>query len=104
MPIYDYKCEKCENIQEEFRPISEYKCNSLCEKCGALAKRIITGGVIKSGEGSPRWSKAFGINPQQIPKMKKKHPDDVYRSDGAMLVKNPKHEKELCKRFGMDRY
>ena len=38
MPFYDYKCEKCENITEEFLPIAERKRpeQQKCAACGAL--------------------------------------------------------------------
>jgi putative FmdB family regulatory protein len=32
MPTYNYQCEKCENIQEEFHRMSE-KPEIICNKC-----------------------------------------------------------------------
>jgi putative FmdB family regulatory protein len=52
MPHYDYKCEKCGNIFEEFQTITE-KHVEKCPKCGGNVKRLIGGGggIIFKGTG-----------------------------------------------------
>jgi putative FmdB family regulatory protein len=52
MPHYDYKCEKCGNIFEEFQTITE-KHVEKCPKCGGGVKRMIGGGggIIFKGSG-----------------------------------------------------
>lgn len=43
MPNYDYKCEKCENIQEEYHKMSESP-KIKCKKCGSKnMKKVLTG-------------------------------------------------------------
>jgi putative FmdB family regulatory protein len=41
MPAYDYKCTKCENIQEERHGMSE-KPRIKCVKCGGKCQKAIT--------------------------------------------------------------
>jgi len=52
MAIYDYLCSKCEHKQEEIHSIKEDPIIK-CKKCGAVMKRIITGGtgIIFKGGG-----------------------------------------------------
>jgi putative FmdB family regulatory protein len=51
MPVYEYTCPECRSVFEEWRKISETTENTLCPKCGAMARRIIsnTAFVLKGG-------------------------------------------------------
>jgi putative FmdB family regulatory protein len=56
MPFYDYTCEACGEVWEEFQPITATP-HTLCPVCGAeKAKRLISnpGGFKLSGDG---WAK-----------------------------------------------
>lgn len=51
MPIYEYKCTKCGHVSEV---IAGFSANGTrkCEKCGALAKRLISASqVVFHGNG-----------------------------------------------------
>ena len=53
MPTYDYKCEACEHVWDEFQPITS-KPTKKCPECGKLkAKRQIGAGagIIFKGSG-----------------------------------------------------
>lgn len=52
MPHYDYQCEKCGHIFEEFQTITE-KHVEKCPECQGKVKRLIGGGggVIFKGSG-----------------------------------------------------
>ena len=52
MPTYEYKCEKCKNEFEEFQSMSSEP-KTICPKCGAEAKRMISlnSGIIFKGKG-----------------------------------------------------
>lgn len=41
MPIYDYRCKKCNNIQEELRAFSNNS-KVKCSKCSSVCERIIS--------------------------------------------------------------
>ena len=101
MPLFDYRCEKCQSIEEKLLP--KVQPSVPCKVCGAVAKRMFSvGRGSRSGEGRTIWSRSMGINPDQIPEMKKRFPDDNYRpSDGAMEINGYKHQKKIAQRLGM---
>jgi len=43
MPTYEYKCQECEKVFEEFQLITEPPI-SKCKFCGGEVKRLISGG------------------------------------------------------------
>jgi len=51
MPIYEFKCEKCQLITSELLSIKSKKKQLTCEFCGRTAKRImsVTGGIDVKG-------------------------------------------------------
>ena len=104
MPMYDFKCEisECNHIIEELFPMSDCPSYILCSECGNRAYRIISSGSRKHAESSEMWSKAFGINPDQITEMKRRFPDDEYHPvTGAMKIKGYQHQQKVAKRLGM---
>jgi putative FmdB family regulatory protein len=58
MPRYDYKCTKCDKVEEHIHPMSD---NPLikCSECNAEMKRIIShniaGFAIKGGSEAIHW-------------------------------------------------
>lgn len=52
MPIYEYKCEKCNKVFEELKSVSEDYKNTICE-CGNKAYKIISSNTsfILKGKG-----------------------------------------------------
>lgn len=54
MPVYEYQCEKCENIYEEQRKISEYKhpfycaCDGNKNECKLIINSALS---IRKGAG-----------------------------------------------------
>lgn len=57
MPTYDYQCQKCGNIQEEFHSISQSP-EIKCKECNELCKKIFAGSTnfILKGDGFPSTS------------------------------------------------
>ena len=46
--LYDYKCQDCENVQEEMHPMSGPKYKITCEECGSdKMKKVISASYIK---------------------------------------------------------
>ena len=45
MPIFDFKCTKCNNISEDYLP-SHNNSNPKCVKCGETTKRMLSGFAI----------------------------------------------------------
>lgn len=52
MPHYDYQCEKCGKVFEEFHKMSEQP-ELKCPSCGGKPKRMIGGGagIVFKGSG-----------------------------------------------------
>ena len=51
MPIYEYKCPKCQKVFEEWLKVSEVHESAACPACGAESRHIIsnTAFVLKGG-------------------------------------------------------
>lgn len=49
MPLYEFECEKCKNIQEEL-VFSKKEEKTSCDKCGGNLKKIISrpNGYVKN--------------------------------------------------------
>lgn len=60
MAVYDYKCDKCDNVQEEMHSIKETP-EIKCEKCQSNMTRCISGGTgfILKGDGFYSTSQRF---------------------------------------------
>ena len=41
MPTYEYECEKCSIVVEEFKPMNKIEEHPKCPKCGGDTKRIL---------------------------------------------------------------
>lgn len=97
MPLFDYKCEKCNEVQEFFlkNARKSVQCN-----CGGVAKRIYT--VRAMALDTPIWSKAMGVAPEQIEEMNRIYPDHVYHpKTGDLRVMNARHRDKLAHQLGM---
>jgi len=55
MPLYDFKCQKCENQFELFMSISHPRTAVACPECGAWAKRVIVLGHGGFQSENPTW-------------------------------------------------
>lgn len=96
-----FTCKMCK-FEEEYEDAP-----AKCPECGLTFYRITflkePGAKSKSrwGANHPRWSWSLGINRQDIPTMKKKHPDRTYHSiTGQLLIENRKHKKQMMKEHG----
>jgi putative FmdB family regulatory protein len=55
MPLYDYECSKCDNVQEEFFKVKDKPLWVRCKKCGNMAAPVIMvghGGIFRE---EPVW-------------------------------------------------
>ena len=52
MPTYDYKCPKCDKVQERFHGMNEIP-TVICEQCPAVMIRMVGAGsgIIFKGDG-----------------------------------------------------
>ncbi len=40
--LYEYKCKKCDHVQEDFRRVNERNNPAVCEKCGGESEHIMS--------------------------------------------------------------
>ena len=60
MPIYEYKCDKCDLVFSELRKISERKAPIACPKCGGEAQVIVS--MFAQSSGSSQDSNIGACN------------------------------------------
>jgi len=54
MPVYEFRCKKCEAISDEIRSVSKRNDPSFCPQCGEQTSRWIPTGTQFVLKG-PRW-------------------------------------------------
>lgn len=77
MPIYDFKCNKCSHVFEQFRKFSDKEPE--CEKCGAPTKRQLccpkASGILGDTPGHNfKWNRNHKSLRANVESMKK----DIY--------------------------
>lgn len=99
MPIYEYRCDKCDSTEEIFqhkcKPRKQVKC-----ACGNMMRRIFSR-VNTDLKENRRWSWAMGVNENQIAQARKLYPNSVYNEKGQLLIKSRKHKLQELKKRGM---
>jgi len=106
MTTYTFTCS-CSHTQEVIRPMSESDLPVLCDKCGFVMHRNYKADFGKQHHGDtwPMASYAAGVNPKQIPEMRKfdrEHEVPTeYTSDGDPVFTGPKHRKKYCETHGL---
>ncbi len=53
MPLYEYKCTKCDNTFEQVLSLENYDKKQDCPKCGQKSKKLISLGGIQ--DDHPVW-------------------------------------------------
>lgn len=46
MPLYDYRCSKCSNVDEHFKKYTNATDNEVCSKCGGSSSRQLSAPAI----------------------------------------------------------
>jgi len=79
MPIYEYKCNKCDRINEVWQKLSDLPLNK-CELCGGAVKKIISQNTFHlKGSGwyvTDYASKSSGDKPAKKEQKEKTAKDD----------------------------
>lgn len=100
MPIYVYKCE-CGNTIEDFLSTYNPKKTAVCANCGKNANRSFSSERKNTDlVNNERWSESMGVMPEQVPEAMTTFPGSTYDSEGRLLIKNRKHKLFEAKRRG----
>ncbi len=98
MPIYNFVCEDCDNIVQEFFNRSDEKTPPICECSG---KMEITFRAMNSlgGGHKERVSTALGVHVSQIQdgSVFKVHPGARFNHNGDMILKDLGEQKKRLK-------
>jgi len=78
MPLYDYRCKRCDHEFEEVAKIKD-RYEVSCPKCSGGVTLLITGS--KKDWFRPHWNENF--------------------DDQPVFVKSKGHYRELCKKYGV---
>jgi putative FmdB family regulatory protein len=81
MPLYEYECEQCHEVHFHIRPISEWREDSKCPKCGSHARKIIS-----SSSDRREWEPYVDEN----------------LGDEPVMVESRSHRKQLLKERGLE--
>ena len=95
MPIYRWKCEKCNIVAEELRSMRERNDECLCS-CGEGMGRDYTIGRTNQPANCERISTALGVHISQIEsgEVYKVHPGAKFTPDGYMILENRQEQKK----------
>jgi putative FmdB family regulatory protein len=93
MPLYEYRCEKCEEISETIQKFSDAPLTT-CEACGGKLERLLSASAIKF-KGSGWYVNDYGkTNGQSAgnkePSEKPKKKEAVESSDSKSTSKTEK--------------
>jgi len=103
IPIYEYQCVSCKQITEKFESFRSNSKGTKCEKCGQLAKRIISLPSTNCKD-SIRYSVSMGIDPSQIKEAERIYPGSRYTPDGRLIIHHRKEKLERMKQRNYEEY
>ena len=79
MPLYDYKCDGCDVITEQFgKPVEP---RHLCAKCGAPMRRLISTNYSVHGDLEPYLD--YEMSSKPVPIKSKKHRERMMKKHGV---------------------
>lgn len=111
MPLYTYRCDKCGLVFEYIECIVKRNDAQVCPGCNGPASRDFEHECQKRShvnEDHPRYSKAMGVNPEQIAEAEKNFPGSEYMKSGPnagdLIIKNRQHKLYEMKRRGLEEY
>lgn len=110
MPMYGYRCRKCDTVFRDLNTISKRDDPVDCEVvgCSGTADRDMDAELSLSRGRSPkwvteneRWSRSMGVPPKQVAEFRKRFPHSTYNDKGDLLVKDRKDKLRQMKERDM---
>jgi len=88
VPTYDFRCEDCKVVFEEFfktiKKADRERSKIRCPDCGGLTKRLISGGIGVKFIGPGFYATDYGVN-DRIMRHIEKDPENKGDGSGRML-------------------
>lgn len=105
MPIYQYVCQRCSSVDDEFRQVGKRDEIRPClnASCLGYRHRDIVASMrphTELGYQVPILSDALGIHPDQIPEAKKRFPHHEFHPDGRMILSSHSERNKVMKELG----
>lgn len=108
MPLYTYFCNWCVHKELILRPEAERNDPARCPKCGLRMHHDVVADARARTAGISRdWnlhSDAAAVHPSQIEEMRREHPDHHFDSDGRMVFRSLRHQRQCLADIGMVNY
>jgi len=100
MPVYEYKCTKCEARRDITKPVAELDRQEWCVECTQRMKRQVSIPRVHSDSyHKPIHSDALAIHPSQREEHMKKYPDVKLDNENRPILDSyKKHDEYLEKR------
>ena len=99
LPIYSYRCEKCNEDKEQYACGADYEKPIPCE-CGGTMRRTISMPGTDMVENI-RYSSSMGCNPNKIQENMRKYPGSNYTPDGKLIVRSRNDKLKKLKQRGL---
>ena len=107
MPIYCYRCPRCDATYETIKPMSQSDETEECWQCAATMERDMSaeGGAAPVGceNANTFWSDSLAINPDQIPEHRRLFPDIPVDSGGRPGFTSHKQRERYIEVCGFEK-
>lgn len=119
MPRYEYVCSRCDHREDQVRTVAARDEVRQCTACAPERELLKAAGVAPmpaymrrdavasmqphtdTGYQSPLLSNSAGINPEQIPEMRRRFPHHEFHPDGRMIFNSHAHRERCLRDIGM---
>lgn len=109
MPLYMFRCSKCDDVTQKVMPVSQSGKPSIrCGTCGDVAFRDIVSehrGVAHHPGNWPLLSDAAGVHPAQVgeatAEATKVGVPTNFTEDGRAIFTSAGHRKKFCEAHGL---
>ena len=102
MPMYEFKCKKCDLIFEKFESMAKCEEDQECIACGGSGQRLLS---LANTDlvNNVRISRSMGLNPKQIAsgEAERLHPGATWTPKGDMIIHSRKEKLQRMKERGM---
>jgi hypothetical protein len=109
MPIYCYRCPKCDAARDVVKPMRQAGDEEYCTRCAQEGDGTVVlnrdygnerKGVTGTRKGKTFWSQSLAISPSQANEHERMFPNVRVRADGCLGFDSVKERSDYCDRTG----